>query len=52
MTRDLLQKDMEVQRKELEKEVIPMLNGQKPVDGEKLRLYQDLNKQLKGSVKF
>ena len=52
MTKDLLQKDMELQRKELEKEVIPMINGQKPVDSEKLRLYQDLNRQLKGSVKI
>lgn len=52
MTRGLLQKDMELQRRELEKEVIPMLNGQKPVDSEKLRQYQDLNRQLKGSVKI
>lgn len=52
MARELLQKDMEQQRRELEKEVIPMLNGQAPMDESKVRLYQDLSRQLKGSVKI
>ncbi len=44
-------RELEIQRQQLEKEVILMLNGQVPMDDRKKQLYEELNKQLKGSVK-
>jgi DNA primase len=51
LLKDIQQRDLEVQRQALEKEVVRMINGQDPVDSEKIQLYQNLNKQLKGSVR-
>ncbi|MFH1369318.1 MAG: DNA primase [Elusimicrobiota bacterium] len=52
LVKDIMQKDLESQRKELEKEVVMMMSGQIPSDDGKIRLYHDLNRQLKGSVKI
>lgn len=52
LVKDIMQNDLENQRKELEKEVVQMLDGRLPADDGKIKLYQNLNKQLKGSVKL
>jgi DNA primase len=48
--KDIKRGELEVQRKKFESEVNKMLSGQIPVDDYKLQKYNDLNKQLKGSV--
>jgi DNA primase len=52
LLRDVRQQRLEQQRQQLEKEVIQMMNGQIPSDDDKIKLYQDLNRQLKGSVRL
>jgi DNA primase len=51
LIKDHKQNGLEVERKELEKEVVLMLEGNIPVDNNKMQLYHDLNRQLKGSTK-
>jgi DNA primase len=51
LLRDVAQRELEQQRLKLQKEIILMGTGQIPADEDKIRLYQDLNRQLKGSVK-
>jgi len=52
LLRDVQQRRLEQQRLLLEKEVVQMINGQIPQDENKIRLYQGLNRQLKGSVRL
>lgn len=50
LIRDLKLKRQEEKRKELEKEVIPMCEGKIPVNMDKLREFDELNKLLKGTA--
>jgi DNA primase len=52
LLRDIRNNRLERQRQQLEKEVVQMLNGKIPADEEKIKLYRNLNKQLKGSVRL
>src|SRR3989339_486945 len=45
-------KDLEVKRQQLESEVNLMISGKIPLNNAKLQLYNELNKQLKGSEKI
>ena len=50
--KDIKKVELETQRKKLESEVNRMLAGQIPMDDIKVQKYNELNKQLKGSVKI
>lgn len=52
IVKSIKQHDLESQRKELEKEVALMINGKIPLDNFKIQLYNNIIKQLKGSVKY
>jgi hypothetical protein len=51
LLKEMRQRELEQKRQRLEKEVVMMLEGRIPPDNEKMQLYQDLTRQLKGSVK-
>ncbi|MCB4792607.1 MAG: DNA primase [Elusimicrobia bacterium] len=51
LLKDGKQKKLETERKQLEKEIVLMLDGNMPLDNSKMRLYHELNRQLKGTVK-
>ncbi|MBN1622605.1 MAG: DNA primase [Endomicrobiales bacterium] len=51
LLRDLRYQELRDERARLEKEVIPMLDGDAPKDESKIEMYKDLIKQLQGSVK-
>jgi DNA primase len=51
LLKELRRKVLESQRQTLSKEVVLMMEGKIPSDQDKIQLYQELNKQLKGSVK-
>lgn len=52
IVRDLKKRQLEMKRQELKKEVSLMIDGQIPEDSVKIKLYQDLNRQLKGSARL
>ena len=49
LIRVIHQQELESQRQQLQKEVILMQTGQLPMNSRKKQLYEELNKQLKGT---
>lgn len=51
IVRDIHQHELAQQRREIESEVMQMINGELPADPVKIGRYNDLTRQLKGSVR-
>lgn len=51
IVRDMRQRELAQQRQEIENEVMQMINGTVPADPGKIARYNDLTRQLKGSVR-